>query len=86
MQLKFISFGVLVGIVFGLVVSFLSPDLLNQVVEFNKLFNQASGYPKATYIITYGSIYNVLPGVFSLFGLIGGLVGFIIYKIFDKHD
>lgn len=80
MQTKFIVLGILTGIVIGFIVPFIFPKLFVEGLKLNILFNKGLNYPADFYSLTGGSIFNVL-SIFPLFsGLVGGIVGLILYK------
>lgn len=86
MKSKFIAIGGLIGILVGITLAFLEPSILRFGLSFNQNFNKGLGSPDNYYLVTSGSVYNALPEVGLLFGLIGGLVGFAVFKIAYKKD
>lgn len=81
MQTRFIVLGILIGITVGIIIPFIFPNLLVEGLRFNILFNKGLGYPADFYSPKSGSIFNVLT-TFPLFlSLVGGVMGFVLYKI-----
>ncbi|MCL4418519.1 hypothetical protein M1146_00270 [Patescibacteria group bacterium] len=80
MQRRFVASGALVGLILGIIASLLFPNLLTLGLDFNRSFNQATGYPR-DFHSEKGSVFNSLLFAPILFGLIGGLLGFTIYKL-----
>lgn len=84
MKTKFIVVGIFIGIIVGIIIPFIFPNLLVEGLKFNILFNKGLGYPADFYSPKGGSIINTLP-IFPLFsGLIGGVLGLLLYKIFPN--
>ncbi len=84
MKSKFVIIGALIGILVGTILAFLFPSLLNFGLIFNQISNKSLGYPSNSYLVTEGSIYNAYPNIALFFGLIGGVIGFIAFKVVRK--
>ncbi len=80
MKSKFIAVGSIVGVLVGIISTFLFPNLLFFGLKFNETFNTGSGYPSNFYSITGGSVYDPLPIIALFFGLVGAICGFLIFK------
>ncbi len=85
MESKFIVIGSLVGVLVGIIATFLFPNLLFFGLKFNETFNKSAGYPSNFYSITGGSIYDALPVIALIFGLAGAVCGFLIFKFASRR-
>lgn len=83
-QLKFFATGALSGILVGILLSFFYPGLLNAGLDFNRLFNESLGYPSAYYSATGGLVARSLTFLPTVVGLLGGLIGIVIFKLISR--
>jgi len=81
---RFIAIGGLIGILLGIIVSFIVPDLLLFGVQYNSLSNYRLGLP--VYTPKGGSILNSLMVIPLLFGLVGGFLGYIANLLIRKKQ
>lgn len=81
MKLKFVLVGFLGGACVGIISSLLIPNILNYTLGFVRLSNSSLGYPADYASIKGGSLGNSISVVWMFFGLLGGVTGFVIFKI-----
>jgi len=82
MKTRFIVAGILIGIVIGAIVSLLFPNLLATGTMFNNSLRRTQGLPD--YVT--GSILDGFYFYPLIFGLIGGIVGFLVFKLTSKGE
>lgn len=72
---RYICSGILLGTGIGIILYFIFPQLLQVDILLNSTFKQQVGLP------IYSSKGVDLGGCAFLIGLMGGVLGFVIYKI-----
>lgn len=72
--------GALIGIILGIIIPFLYPNVLNIEFRLEQMVSKLLGYPYGQWSFKGGSIYSV--GLLSqlIFGIIGGFLGYIISR------
>lgn len=76
---RFLAIGALAGILIGVLISFLFPDLLKYSAEFNNSSRVAQGLPD--YSPKSGSIFNSLMVMPMFLGILGGVLGLVLFKL-----
>jgi hypothetical protein len=76
---RFIAIGALLGVFVGVIITFLFPSLLIFGAQFNSASNAQLGLPN--YFPKSGSILNSLMVAPMFLGIVGSVLGFIIYKL-----